>query len=696
MKTPVQQLDCPRTRQGLGGNVYQRPKLKGLPLAAGLVLAVAGAALGGPTMAAPHAHLSESASAAETYTFAFHDADISQIAQAILGDTLNVGYTVDPAITGKMSFRLEQRLTRPQLLEAFEAALAANDIVMVHEGSNLVLQPRAKAKTTAGLHTIGEGGLHRAGYEVVAVPLSFALPTEVAKALDAIAPSNTVIYSNDKLGLIILGGNGQELETTLQTLKVFDQNGLEESKIRWFELSRAPAVTVAGDLKSVLDAAGVSGVSIVPLKRLNGLFVFARASQALDEVAHWVEKLDVAGKDESTTLWVYHPRNASAEGLSRTLNNLLFGTANNAPSQGGTLNRTASTMTTSTTSIGGSPGGFQSAGAGGGGFLQQPQPQQQAPVVGPTTPGAPSSGGVAARSDEDGLRIGVDNDSNTLLISGSSSQWIQIQRILQDIDVAPRQILIEASVVEVTLTNDFQFGVDWSAMGNNLGASSINSSSGTVAASTPGLALTFLGPDVKVALNTLRSKTNVEVVSAPKIVTLDNQSAQLQVGDQVPIITQSAQSTSSAGAPLVSSVNYLSTGIILNVTPRISGEDKIVLTIDQEVSATEQTTTSGIDSPTIQQRSFNSTVVVPSGEVVALGGLISTNKSTTRSGIPWLSDVPGVGALFRTDTKTNDRTELIVLISAKIIQSPASLDRVMTDLMADMKEIKSRGLVKTR
>jgi general secretion pathway protein D len=331
---------------------------------------------------------------------------------------------------------------------------------------------------------------------------------------------------------------------------------------------------------------------------------------------------------------------------------------------------------------------------GGGGL---PQQSLQQPSTSATAPSAsPSASGLAGRADEDAVRIGVDNDSNTLLISGPPAQWIQIQRILQEIDVAPRQILIEASIVEVTLTNDFQFGVDWSVMGNNLAATSINSSSGTVAASTPGLALTFLGNDIKGALNTLSAKTNVQVVSAPKIVTLDNQAAQLQVGDQVPIITQSAQSTSSAGAPVVSSVDYRNTGIILNVTPRISGDDKIVLIVDQEVSSTVETTTSGIDSPTIQQRSFNSTVVVPSGKVVALGGLISTNKSTSRSGVPWLADVPGLGALFRTDTKNNDRTELIVLISAKIIQNPASLDRVMTDLLADMKEIKKSALITTR
>ena len=635
-------------------------------------------------------------SRAETYTFAFHDADIGQIAQEILGNTLGVIYTVDPGVSGKMSFRLDQRLTRAQLLEAFEAALSANDVVLVRQGDTLALVPRAKAKTSAGLHTIGEGGVHRTGYEVVAVPLTYASPTEVAKALDAIAPANTVIYSNDKLGLLILGGSGQELDSTLQTRKVFDQNGLEASKIRFFELFKAPAQTVAADLQRVLEGAGVSGVTIVPLKRLNGLFVFARTAKALDEVAPWVAKLDAVSEEQSS-LWVYHPHNASAEALSRTLNNLLFGTSNDAGSTTTTAPDHPSGFSLNTSAGSGSGSGF-SIGAPSGlspGTQLQPQPGQQRAAAAISS----SSGGAAGgHADGDELHIGVDRDTNTLLISGPPTQWVQIQKILQEIDLPPKQILIEASILEVTLTNDLQFGVDWSVLGSHgkLDVQSINSPSGLVGAALPGLAVTFLDKNIQAAVNTLQSQTAVEVVSAPKIMTLDNQTAKLQVGDQVPIVTQSAQSTAAAGAPLVSSVDYRNTGIILNVTPRVSGDDKIVLTIDQEVSSVSQTTTSSINSPTIQQRSFDSTVILKNGGVVALGGLISHNKTTGRSGIPGLSNVPWVGHLFSTTTKNENRTELIVLISAKIISDTESSNRVMADLMADMREIQSRGLLKTR
>jgi general secretion pathway protein D len=270
-----------------------------------------------PALAAPP---KPAASEEAAYTLAFQDAQISQVAEEVLGD-LGLKFRIDPSVTGKISFRIEQRLTKAQLLQAFEAALAANNVALVREGETLVVVTKSQAKAVAGLQPMGES-VRRVGYQIVAVPLAYASASEVAKALDAIAGSGAVVFSSDKLGLIVLGGSGQELQSALETLRVFDQSSLQASKIRWFELSQAPAETVAGELDGMLRAAGVSGVSIAPLKRLNGLIVFGRTNQSLDEVSQWVFRLDAPTKDAVSTLWAYHPKNTSAEALSRTLNSL--------------------------------------------------------------------------------------------------------------------------------------------------------------------------------------------------------------------------------------------------------------------------------------------------------------------------------------------------------------------------------------
>ena len=202
----------------------------------------------------------QSAKGAENYTFAFQDAEIRLVVQEVLGQA-GVAYAIDPAVTGRISFRIEQRLTKPQLLAALEAVLAANGVALVQNGGQLVVTPQSKAKSTADVRQ-GPKGAGQAGYEVVAVPLSYAQPTEVARAMEAISTADTVLYANDKLGLLLLGGSGQQLRSALETLKIFDQNAFQDSKIRWFELTQAQATTVASELDRVLQGSGMVGVSV--------------------------------------------------------------------------------------------------------------------------------------------------------------------------------------------------------------------------------------------------------------------------------------------------------------------------------------------------------------------------------------------------------------------------------------------------
>jgi general secretion pathway protein D len=662
-------------------------------IAAGVIGVSAALALPRPAVAAPVSHPDEAA----TYTFAFHDAEIAQVAEAILGDALHVTYVVDPGVTGKMSFRIDRQLTRVQLLEAFEAALETGDNVLVRDGDSLIIKPRAKAKGSMTLKSAEEGA-HGAGYETVAVPLAYAAPSEVAKALQALAPENMVVYVDDKQGLLILGGNAQELQAALETIRTFDRSGLENDRIRFFELSQAPADTVAGDLAHILEASNVAGVTVVPLKRLNGLFVFGRTTQSLDQVGVWIAKLDVPSKEKAPSLWVYHPKNVTAEALEGSLNSLLTGQSNpssastapsHRPSTSGTQQNTQGSNSLPSSFGANSSLAFQSGSSSSS--------TETLPAPSPFTGSGDSGSGVAAALlGDDQARVSADKESNTVLILASPARWFQIQKMLEEIDRTPGQVMIEASILEVTLTDQLNLGVDWSTIGDSglLNVSSINSTSGTIAASTPGFAITYLGKDIKAAVNALASKTTVEVISAPKIMALDNHPAKLDIGDQVPIVTQSGQSTASPGAPVLDSVDYRNTGIILDVTPRISGENRVTLDIDQEVSSVAQTTSSDINSPTIQQRKLSTTLALDSGSVIALGGLISSNRTVGDTGIPYVKDIPVLGALFKTTTKTGTRTELIVLLTAKIVRDQATSQKVMSDLLADMHEVERHGLLK--
>jgi general secretion pathway protein D len=629
-----------------------------------LILPSAGA---GPALAAPAA----AAERPESFTFAFRDADIAQVAEEILGNALGVPYTVDPGVTGKVSFRIDRRLTRAQLLEAFEAALAVNDVALLRQGDSLVLAPRDKARSSAALRDPSAlSGARRGGYDVVAVPLSFSTPTEVAKALEAMTGSKAVLYSNDKLGLIVLGGSGSELQSLLETIKVLDRNVFEGARIRWFDLRQAAAGTVAADLAKILATAGVQGVSVSPLSRLNGLIVSARTETAMNEVGGWITRLDTPSRDLSTQLYVYRPRSASAASLARTLSQVL---------STGDDDRGV---------------GFNSRQAGSSAAGSATSAREE---------GAPRNGGegdsdsdsLGEQKLEDGVRIGVDRDSNTLIVRAPAARWMSLQQTLAEIDRPPAQVMIEASIIEVTLTNDFRFGVDWSAVSDSgkLIGNSVYTDNGVIGPKFPGFSITYLGGNIDAAINALGSRTTIDVVSAPKLITLDNHKARLQIGDQVPIVTQTATDTTTSSPAIVNTVEYRDTGVILEVTPRISGDDKVVVDIAQEVSGVSKTVTSGIDSPTIQQRKLSSTLVLQDGAVVALGGLISHRSSDSNSGVPGLKDVKVLGNLFKSKSKEGARTELVVLLTVKIMRDPAASSLMTRDLLADTREIESRGLL---
>jgi general secretion pathway protein D len=505
------------------------------------------------------------------------------------------------------------------------------------------------------LRTVGEAG-RGLGYEVVAAPLSFASPGEVAKALDAISGKGLVLHADDNLGLIVLGGGGQELQSALDTIALLDQSGLQNTRLRWFDLANAPAATVALELDGMIKAAGVSGLNVLPLKRLNGILVFGRTEKALNDISPWVIRLDAPTRDTASSLWVYHPLNTSAEALSKTLNSLV--------SQNG-LERASATIETSASK-----------------------------TSGETAPVTSNMGAVA----EDSVRAAVDTDTNTLLVSAPAWRWLQLQKILAEVDKPRGQVLIEASVLEVSLGDNFRFGVDWTVFGNDhhIQTTSTGGKTGQLTPTYPGFSITFLDTDVQAAVSALGARTGVQVVSAPKIITLDNKTARLQVGDQVPIVTQTSQSTQTPNAPVLNNVDYRNSGVILSVTPRISGQNRIILEVSQEVSSVIQTKTSGIDSPTIQQRKFESTLSLRNGGVVALGGLISKTQNVSDSGVPGLKDVPGLGRLFKTATKDTARTELIVLLRARVVAEDDPSDTTMRDLFADMRELNARGLLDGR
>jgi general secretion pathway protein D len=621
--------------------------------------------------------------APQTYAFVFKDADINQVADEILGHSLNVSYRVEPGVAGKMNFRIEQRLTRAQLLAAFEAALANYDVVMVKDGETIVLRPRDKAQVGGQISTTRTSGI---GYQIRAIPINYGSASEIAKALETVTHANMVLYSSDKLGLILIGGRSEEIDNAAATIALFDQSSLSDSRIRFFPLNNASATTVSDDLEKLLKASETSGVTIVPMTRLNGIFAFSKSADVLTQVSALITRLDIASNDQSIHIWVYHPKGGSAESLVRTLSTVL-GLSSGSEGQS-TSNPSMTTspanMSMNTSTLSGA------SGTSGGTGLSSSTGMSQMPSMTSMSPSSSSSGGVIGAGNGD-TRIVADKDTNSIIVDAPEATRVRILNVLNEIDHEPAQVFIEASILEVTLTKDLNYGIDWKQVGGKLTSSSYSSAGTSFSSIAPGLSINYLGNNLEAAITALGSQSKVKIMSAPKITTVENGTAVLQVGDQVPIVTQTAQSTATSNAPLVNTVSYMNTGVMLQVTPRISAGDHISLDVSQQVSSVSQTTTSGIDSPTISQRQMQSRLIVPEGTVVALGGLISTDDSYSDQGVPVLKNVPLLGNLFKGVTKNSNRTELVVLLQAHIIRDDAGYGPILANVDSDLKDMMHDG-----
>ena len=637
-----------------------RPERRALAGAAGALLIATA-----PAGAEPRVH-----GGAQYYALSLVDADIASVADQVLGESLRIPYTIDPAVTGKITLRIERRLTRDQLLGVFEQALAQNGDALVQAANGtMAIVPKAKANSIRSVETAR--GRIGAGYHEMAETLRYAVPSEVAKVLAATGAGDVVLHTDDRLGLIVLGGTSEELATARQTIALFDRSRLSNSHVRIVTLQAASPDAVAVDLERLAKAADLGGAAIVPMQQLSAVVLLARSTALLDELQDWALRLDRPATNEPTTLWIYRPNNVPAEALAVALRALTT-----------TQSKTTIPSAAVTPMTKPSP---EAMGAAAGALQRYPtgEPQAQA-----------ASGDVTTEFNSDVLRVSVERTTNSLLVMAPASRWRSLKVALDQLDRPPDQILIEATVLEVTLNRDFRFGVDWSYVGKN-GKVSVTQSqfqTGAVRPVYPGISLTYLNGGVTAVVDALAAKTDVEVVSAPKLMALNNQSASLQVGDQVPIIVQQAQGTAAAGAPLVVSTDYRDTGVILKIKPRINGVHSVLLDLSQEVSNVAPTTTSGINSPTIQQRKFDSSLQIEEGETIALGGLISSSRSNGDVGIPLLSRIPIAGSIFKTNTRSGARTELIVLLSARIIRAGQPHPHQAEGLQEEMREIHKRDL----
>jgi general secretion pathway protein D len=596
----------------------------------------------------------------------FEGADLREVVKAIVGDIFNETYIIDPKVQGVINLHTSSPLQRKDLLPTLETMLRMNGAAIIKEAGIYKVVPAATATRGSITPQLGDdkivlqGGR---GYSVQIVPLKFIAAKEMVKILEPFATEANAVRIDEARNLIILSGTERELRHLQDSITMFDVDWLSGMSVALFTLQSVDVKTAVADLNKIFGAQALSPlagvVKLVPIERLNAILVITHQPKYLEQAKIWIDRLDhTSGSAGGMRLFVYPVQNGLAEKLATLLNNVF------------------SKSTTPTTlppalAPGLAPAEVKSTEA----TLKSTESHADA------TPEQQAAAGdsVAVKGD---VRVLADKDNNALLILASPANYEKIETAIRKLDVPPRQVLIDVTIAEVTLTGDLKFGLEWAFNNGRNGKSKLDVGDPGISALAPGfsymLSNSNVAGGVAAALNLLATDSRVKVISSPHIMVTDNQTAKIQVGDRIPTTSQT-QSVLGTVTGLIASIQYIDTGILLMVTPRINAGGQVTMTIDQEVSAASITTTSSINSPTISKRAVKTTVVVKSGDTMVLGGLITDNKTTASSGLPYLSQIPFIGGLFGTQTFNNTRTELVLMITPHVVANNQQAQEVSAE-----------------
>jgi general secretion pathway protein D len=627
-------------------------------------------------------------------TLNFANTDVREVAREVLGNVLHLTYTIDSRVQGTITFQTGRPLSRNAVLPAMETALRAAGLALLESGSVyriLTLEDAAKASSKA---TSGERA-SRPGYETRTIQLRYVGATQMRKTLEPFIGTSSVVQADGARNLLIASGPRDSLDNLAGIVAQLDVDWMEGMSFATFPIRIETARNVAKGLAEIFgtyeNGRLAEAVQIIPLERQNTILVISAQPTYLEKIRSWIVRLDVRNDDATMQMFQYRVQNSRARDLADVLTQLLInrGAGRNQLAQTGPATRPA--LLRGSRSPGDSSG-FPSAGGQGGAQS----------LSGGTTSAGPQSSGLSASGDNrlalaSGLlgtgsqaaqpgadapdsitttdqielppiRIVADEKNNALVILAKPADYRMVESIILKLDVVPVQVQIEATIAEVTLNDNLQYGLQYFLKQGHNVENLTNLASGAVSPVFPGFNYALTTGSQQVIVSALAKVTDVNVVSSPQLLVLDHQTAMLQVGDQVPVPIQQSQSQIVPNAPLVSTIQFRDTGVILQVTPRVSSSGLVALDIDQEVSDVTATTSSTLNAPTFNQRRIISSIVVRDGETIALGGLIRSNVNNTKAGIPLLMDIPYIGSLFSTTTKSKSRTELLVLLSPQVVR----------------------------
>jgi general secretion pathway protein D len=645
----------------------------------------------------------------------FEGTDIPSAAKTLLGDILHLNFEIDPRVQGSVTLASVGPIPRKDVLPTFEDVLRMQNAAIVHEGKFVKIVPISDAATHASI-SVGAG---EPGFGVSVVPLRYVSAATVAKTTENLLTRTGAIRVDQARNLLLVQGTESEREAALDVISTFDVEWLRNQSVGVYPLRSTSPETMIQELERIFEVSdggpGQGVIQFQPISRMNAVMVVTKNPDYLKQTTRWIGRLDRTDTS-GTTVRIYRLKYGDAAHVTKILNGI-FGSQSEA-SEDTPANQIAPGSPTSKSRL----DSLSATGQTGSGAAQPAAAVPNAatgtaPVAAAfdafsnrkdadnndSRGGSGATDGVALRGPLKNVRITADTANNAVLVYSDEEDYKVVERALRDLDRPRLEVAIDATVAEVTLTKQLQYGVQYFLSNNNASVGLFQAATQAAATTAlsqvaPGFNL-LLGSQAnpKVILSALSSVTDVRVLSSPSVVAMDNEPALLQVGDEVPISTGSATILSSSSTPIVNTIQLYNTGVILKVLPHVNATGSIELEIDQEVSGVENSNNNSQATltPTISERRLHSTVSVMSGQTVLLGGLISDNTQNNQAGIPGLSDLKFLGPLFGTTNDTKTRSEIIIFVRPQLIRNSLDARAVTEEFREKLQSMKSgRSIVK--
>ncbi|WP_217875127.1 secretin N-terminal domain-containing protein [Pseudoalteromonas shioyasakiensis] len=568
----------------------------------------------------------------EPITFAADEISVKEFTSRVFDELLNLNYVVAPQLAAsndKITLNISSPIERSEFYKVVVKTLEESAIQTLRKDDIIYLSKvtGSSQKNSIGIGIGGEATdvPDMAGAITQIVPYVYSGSRNISSIMGKLSTAAITVQSQQKL--IIVEGDRAEILRALRIIKMLDVPRAYGREIRLVEFAHISPIEGIEQIRELLAEDGMlvstdGDVSFVPIPRINAFVAYAANEDIVNRIIFWANKIDVPIAGDERQYFVYKPKYAKAETMLESISSLLLGGSN----------RSATTN------------------------------QDQ---------GSAEQGNRGRKTSVDAgpMRFSLDRQQNALIFYTTNDEYRLVESLLKKMDVLPGQVILDVTILEVNLSDDMSSGIDWvyNSLSDDSDSTLLNlASSGSISS-------TIIKGDWQAKLNWSNSKGNTRVLSRPYMIVRDGESATITSGDQVPIVTQTVEDIGDNNS-VANSIQYRSTGVNVAITPIINSQGVISLSVAMSVSNAQPNDTSGADTPVITNRAISTEILSADGQTVALGGLIQETKSDNNNGVPLLSSLPVLGGLFSSKSDSNSRTELVMLITTKVVNDSSEVD----------------------